>query len=334
MGEREMQSEERHQTLQSPLSPRSPPCPPCLCGLILRRIVLQHAANQRPQLRLRGVRRGDDLLDVGRLGAVGKAHVGDDRQAERCAGRSGRRRSLRGRSTCRRRRRRSAAGSGTRPAFPGSGPVTATVTPRWATKFCCRAISRPASISSRIVGRRHVGEPRAEPVVVDAHQRVVAHEVDVVVDDHHVAGAVVRVHAADGLRDDEQLRAEPLHHAHRQRDLLERVAFVLMEAAFHRHDGHAFEPAADEPAAVAGGRRLREVRESLRSRASAATSICSTRPPRPVPRMMPACGVSGHAAEWRRRLLRFGRRVRASDYLEKLYCHRDTEGTERWNGER
>ena len=114
------------------------------------------------------------------------------------------------------------------------GPVTATVTPRWATKFSWRAISRPLSISSGSYGRRHVGEPRAEPVVVDAHQRVVAHQVDLVVDDHDVAGAVHRVQAADGLRDDQQLRAEPLHHADRQRDLLERVAFVLMEAAFHR----------------------------------------------------------------------------------------------------
>ena len=45
--------------------------------------------------------------------------------------------------------------------------------------------------------------------------------------------------------------------------LLERVAFVLVEAAFHDDDRHAFEPAADEPAAVARGGRFGEVRDRV-----------------------------------------------------------------------
>ena len=70
-----------------------------------------------------------------------------------------------------------------------------------------------------VVRLRHIGEPRAEAVVVDADERVVAHQVDLVVDDHHVAGAVHRVESADGLRDDHELRAESLQHADGQRDL-------------------------------------------------------------------------------------------------------------------
>ena len=70
----------------------------------------------------------------------------------------------------------------------------------------------------------------------------------------------MRVHAAAGVADDEQLRAEGLHHPHRQRDLVERVALVHVEAAFHRHDRQARELAADEPAAVADGRAPRKMR--------------------------------------------------------------------------
>ena len=107
----------------------------------------QHAQDELRQLRLGGVGGGDDLGHVGRLQGVGQAHVGDDREADDLAGRSARRRSLRARWTCRRRRPRSSAGSDIRPAFPGSGPATATNTPRWATMFSRRATSRARSIS-------------------------------------------------------------------------------------------------------------------------------------------------------------------------------------------
>jgi hypothetical protein len=65
------------------------------------------------------------------------------------------------------------------------------------------------------------------------------------------------------LRDDEQLRPESLENTHRERDLLERIAFVLVESAFHDDDWHAFEPAADQSAAVARGRGFRKVRNGF-----------------------------------------------------------------------
>ena len=47
--------------------------------------------------------------------------------------------------------------------------------------------------------------------------------------------AYMRVHAAAGVGDDQQLGPQRLHHAHRQRDLLHAVAFVGVKAALHRH---------------------------------------------------------------------------------------------------
>ena len=174
---------------------------------VFRRVVFQHAANQRSQLRLGGVGGGDDLLDVGRLERVGEAHVGDDREAERAQA------AVDGDDRLGNRRHADDVGA--------DRPQEAILGPR----FQVRAgdgdrhaavgdeVLLPGDFEARfdqlgIVGPRHIGEPRAEAVVVDADQRVVAHQIDVVVDDHHVAGAVVRIHAADGLRDDQQLRAQ------------------------------------------------------------------------------------------------------------------------------
>ena len=55
---------------------------------------------------------------------------------------------------------------------------------------------------------RHVGEARAEALVVGAAQRVVAQQVEVIADQHQRAGRPARVEAAGGVRDDQDLRAE------------------------------------------------------------------------------------------------------------------------------
>ena len=52
------------------------------------------------------------------------------------------------------------------------------------------------------------------------------------------------------------LAAQRLHHADRERDLLERVAFVEVEPPFHGHDGLAGKLAADQPARVRRGRSI------------------------------------------------------------------------------
>ena len=72
-----------------------------------------------------------------------------------------------------------------------------------------------------------------------------------VVQHHDVAPRIVGIHAAAGVGNDEQFDTERLHHAHGKRYLLERVAFVGVEAAFHRHDGQATQAAADQVPDVA-----------------------------------------------------------------------------------
>ena len=57
--------------------------------------------------------------------------------------------------------------------------------------------------------------------------------------------------------------AQRLHHAHRERDLLERLALVEVEAAFHRHDRFAGELAADQLPLVDRCGAVREVRDLL-----------------------------------------------------------------------
>ena len=121
-------------------------------------------------------------------------------------------------------------------------------TPRWQTKSSRRAIAsagRPAAI----VGSRHIGEPRAEPIVVHADERIAIQQVDVVVDDHHVAGGKAWVQPAGGVGDDQQLDAERLHDADRKRGPLGRVAFVAVKPALHGDDRHAGQPAAQQSAA-------------------------------------------------------------------------------------
>ena len=62
------------------------------------------------------------------------------------------------------------------------------------------------------------------------------------------------------LGDDQQFGAEGLKDPYGKRQLLERIALVHMEAAFHGDDRQAFQFAAHEPTAVPCYGRLEEVR--------------------------------------------------------------------------
>ena len=111
----------------------------------------------------------------------------------------------------------------------------------------------------RRVGGRHVGKPGPEPVVVDPDERVVVHQVDVVVDHHQVARAELWVQAAAGVGDDQEVGSQPLHHPDGKRDLGERIALVGVHPPLHHDHRHAVEQAADELAGVAVGGRAGEV---------------------------------------------------------------------------
>ena len=107
----------------------------------------------------------------------------------------------------------------------------------------------------------HVRETRADSVVVRADERVATEEVDMVFDQHHVAALELRVQAAASVRNDEKGRAERLHHANRENDLLRAVTFVIMEAALHRDDRFPFERSENQLPGVRFDRRAREIRK-------------------------------------------------------------------------
>src|SRR5690606_1896554 len=118
----------------------------------------------------------------------------------------------------------------------------------------------------RVVSASHIGEARAERVVVRATQRVVArhpHQVDVVGDQHQVTGGVGRFQATCRVRHDQNLDAHELHHAYRQRHLGDRVALVEMRAPAHDHHGLAFKLAYVELPAVPLDRRDGPIRDLL-----------------------------------------------------------------------
>ena len=97
-------------------------------------------------------------------------------------------------------------------------------------------------------------------VVVLADQRIVAHQVDVVVDHDDVALRIVRIHAAAGVGDDQQFGAEGPHHADRESDLPLGIALIGVEAALHRHHRQPLQHAADKLAGMADRSGTRKVR--------------------------------------------------------------------------
>lgn len=108
-----------------------------------------------------------------------------------------------------------------------------------------------------VVCLRHIREADAPLVVVDAGERVDAHEVYVVRYRGYRAGTEVGVDAARGVRRDERPDAEAGEDAHREGNLLHVVALVVMHAPLHRGDRLAAEAAEHETARVArrGGTR-------------------------------------------------------------------------------
>ena len=110
-----------------------------------------------------------------------------------------------------------------------------------------------------IVWGAHIGIARAKGVVVRADQRIIAHEIDVVLDHHEIALAILRVHAAGCSGDHQRLHSQRTQHPQRQGDLLHRVPFVIVEPAGERGHGLAGQLADDEFPGVGVDGRLREV---------------------------------------------------------------------------
>jgi len=101
-----------------------------------------------------------------------------------------------------------------------------------------------------VVGLVHVRETWTRREVL-ATQRMLGEEIDVVGDDHHVANLEGGIHATGGIRYEECLDAQLIHHSGGEGHLLHVVTFIIVEAALHGHDVDTAQLTEDEFAGVA-----------------------------------------------------------------------------------
>ena len=90
-------------------------------------------------------------------------------------------------------------------------------------------------------------------------QGMFGHEVDVVGDEHQVADFEVGIHTSGSIAYEELFDAEFVHHTYGEGDFLHIIAFVIVEAAFERHDFLATQTTEYEAAAVTFDSRNGEV---------------------------------------------------------------------------
>jgi hypothetical protein len=88
-----------------------------------------------------------------------------------------------------------------------------------------------------------------------------AHDVQVIAEDHQVAGSERLVQAARGIGHDQRVRAQSTHHPHWKRDVAQAVALVIVDAAAHRDHGYVLQSAQHQLARVALHGRDRKVRD-------------------------------------------------------------------------
>jgi hypothetical protein len=85
------------------------------------------------------------------------------------------------------------------------------------------------------------------------------HQIDVVLNCHHVSRRELRIQTAAGVRDNQQLNSKGVHDVDGQFQSVEPVAFVVVPAAFHDHHWLVAQSPADQTPSVTEGRRTREV---------------------------------------------------------------------------
>ena len=203
---------------------------------------------------------GENLLDLDRLQGIGQADVGDNRQGQ--YPQSGMSSDY---HLGNRRHSHDVGPHGPQHAILGPG-------------FKIRAghphedplLSRDSQLERTALGQRnqlavirfgHVGEAGPEAVIVSTPQRVVAHQVDVIFNDHDVGELELVVHAARGIGQQQNLDPQCLHHADREGHLLHGVTFIEMEASLHRHDVEPLQAPADQLPGVRFDSRFGKVRD-------------------------------------------------------------------------
>ena len=102
------------------------------------------------------------------------------------------------------------------------------------------AVASRRRAQRRVVGLRQVGEARAEPLVVGPLERVVAEQVQVVLDPHQVARLVLGVDAARGVGEEEQPRPQERQHPRAEGHVGGAPPLVAVHAPLQR--GHRERP--------------------------------------------------------------------------------------------
>ena len=94
-------------------------------------------------------------------------------------------------------------------------------------------------------------------VFIASEVAVLGKKIDMVGNDHQVAGKERGIDSSCGIGDEKVLHADFMQHAHRKRDLLHGIAFVVVETSLHGDDVLPAESADEEVAFVPlhGGHR-------------------------------------------------------------------------------
>ncbi len=79
------------------------------------------------------------------------------------------------------------------------------------------------------VNLAHIRKPRSQFIQVLPTQRVLGKKVDMVCDHHQIADTIIGVQSPRRVRHEQVIHPKLLHHPHRERDLLHRVAFIIMK---------------------------------------------------------------------------------------------------------
>ena len=86
------------------------------------------------------------------------------------------------------------------------------------------------------IGVGHITEARAEARIVGAGERVGAHKIDVVVNDHQVAHLEIEVHAAAGICHQQRFHTQRFHHTDGRGDVGHGMSLIKMKTPLHAHD--------------------------------------------------------------------------------------------------
>ncbi len=116
--------------------------------------------------------------------------------------------------------------------------------------FCGTLLCQGAQF--RVVCIAHIGETASKRVFVLPDERISAHKVDMVFNQHNIADRKRRIDAASRIGENQNFHTEPPHGANRQKNIRHIVPLVKMEPPLHTNHLLARKRACHEPPFVSG----------------------------------------------------------------------------------